>query len=1073
MQDKEVKFRAKVIRNRFSSDDFKIYVAYVNRAMYPKLQSNKNGEFILVGNLPNLIPEIEYDILAMPEINKNFGVQYKVNNIKRDKPTDYNSSRSFLEEVLTDIQAKVLLEVYPNIIDKIIKNELEDIDLSKTKGIKEKTFENIKSKVIENFCLIELVGVFGGLIDINIIKKLYGTYTSVDSIKKNLREDPYRCLCKLSRVGFKTADSILLNLEEQNKLNPDKFNFKFNYDLKHSVQRMKSCLNYILEENENNGNTLMELKTARTECGKLVPQCIDLFIQVIKESNEDLYINLENKTMARKDTYNTELYISEFANKMLDNPHIWNINTELYREVEGVLMTDEQLKTLDMMCNNNVGLLTAPAGCVDCDTEYFNGSQWIKISDYKEGDMVLQYTSEGNSQLVYPSQYHKNKKEFLYHMTTKTKSVDQVLSENHNVVYLNSSKKPKLVKDYFYNIMENNKNNIHGFEGRFLTTFNYDGMGIDLSEYEIRLMCAVICDGNFSKKNGKGRCRINLKKERKKERLEFILNKLNINYEVRHDTKDYNCYLFNPPRVEKVFTSYWYNCNKEQFKIVCDEVLYWDGNINGNRKAFSTTIKESADFIQFAFSCCGHRATISLNDRVGENYLTSGNIYIRKSKEYTVIISNNPTVSISSKKDKNEIIPYKTKDGYEYCFTVESSMLVLRRNNRIFITGNCGKSASVKALINMLDENHKTYMLMTPTGASSKVLKDYTNRECGTVHRQLQFNPANGEDPWGLNKDKKIVEDVVIIDEFSMVDIFLFKHIVDAIDINKTKLLVVFDSHQLPSVACGNVAQDLLSSEKIPTVVLTKIFRYAEGGLMQVVTSIRNSEPFLPSDFKGTKIFGTKKDFIFCELEQSKILKQCLIIYNKLIKDEYDLQDIMVLTSQNKGDYGTKEINKAIQTLMQKGKDNKFVMRGDIKFYKDDKVIQVINNYKALTPTNEETNIFNGNTGTIIRVGYNEIDVAFDDCIISYTKEELNQIELGYCISIHKSQGSSAKQVVVIAPKSHTFMLNSNLLYVAPTRAKERCYMLGNISTINSAIKKKENFNRNTFLQEMLTEKQI
>ena len=700
----EVKFRATILRNRFSSDDFKIYVADVDTNVYTNIKGNKNREFILVGNLPNLIPDVEYDVLASVEINKNFGIQYKVKTIRRDKPIDYNSSKTFLEEILTSTQSDTLLGVYPNIINKIIKNDLDDIDLSKTKGIKDKSFTIIKNKVVENFCLIELVDTFGGLIDINTMKKLYDTYTSVDLIKKHLKSNPYKCLCKLSRIGFKTADSILLNLEEQNKLNPDKFKFKFDYDLKHSIQRMRSCLNYILDENENNGNTFMELKKARAECGKLVPQCIDLFVRVIKESDEDIYVNLDNKTISKKDTYETELYIANFTNKMLDNTHIWSINTELYREVEGMSMTDEQLSTLDMMCNNNIGILTASAGS--------------------------------------------------------------------------------------------------------------------------------------------------------------------------------------------------------------------------------------------------------------------------------------------------------------------------------------GKSASVKALINMLDDNNKTYMLMTPTGASSKVLKDYTNRECGTVHRQLLYNPSNKDNPWGYNEFNKITEDIVIIDEFSMVDIFLLKHIIDAIDIERTKLLLVFDSYQLPSVSCGNVAQDLLSSGIVPTTILTKIFRYAEGGLMQVVTNIRNSEPFLPSDFKGTKIFGTKKDFIFCELEQSKLLKQCLAIYNKLIKDDYDLQDIMVLASQNKGDYGTKEINKTIQGLMQKGRDNKFVMRGDVKFYNGDKVIQVINNYKAVTPTNEEAKVFNGNTGTIVRVGYNEIDIEFDDCTINYTKEELNQIELGYCITIHKSQGSSAKQVIVIAPKSHTFMLNSNLLYV-------------------------------------------
>ena len=144
-------------------------------------------------------------------------------------------------------------------------------------------------------------------------------------------------------------------------------------------------------------------------------------------------------------------------------------------------------------------------------------------------------------------------------------------------------------------------------------------------------------------------------------------------------------------------------------------------------------------------------------------------------------------------------------------------------------------------------------------------------------------------------------------------------------------------------------------------------------------------------------------------------------------------------------------------------------MRGtETKFYKGDKIIQMTNNYKAKTPMGNEVAIFNGNTGVIIDVRYSEMDVRFDDCVITYSKEELNQIELGYCISIHKSQGASAKQVIVIAPKAHTFMMNSNLLYDAPTRAKERVYMVGNISTINSAIKEKANLNRDTWLRDLL-----
>ncbi|WP_297419200.1 AAA family ATPase [Clostridium sp.] len=739
-----VEFRAIVESSRFVSEEFKIYVVSVNKEIYPHIKPNKNNEYIIVGNIPSLMVGTEYQIKASIEINKNFGLQYKISSIKQDKPTNIASARKFLIEIITENQTDVLLSVYPNIIDKIIKNDLDDIDLNKTKGIKEATFKNIKSKIIENFCLIDLVEKFGGYIEMSVIKKLYDKYTSPKIVEKQLKLDPYKCLCKLSRIGFKTADGILLNLEEYGKQEGNE-EF-FDYDLKTSSQRMKSCLNYILEENENNGHTNMTIENARKECGKLVPQCITLFVKVIKD-NEDINIDNKTKTISTKTAYETELYIAKTLKQMLKNKILWKMPIELYREVDGYSMTDEQMETLTMMCKNNIGILTAPAGS--------------------------------------------------------------------------------------------------------------------------------------------------------------------------------------------------------------------------------------------------------------------------------------------------------------------------------------GKSASVQSFINMLEDNEKTYLLTTPTGASAEVLADFTGREAGTIHRQLKFNPS-AEIPWTYNENNKLDYDVVVIDEFSMVDIYLFKHLLEAIDLEKTKLLLVFDSFQLASVGCGNLAQDLLSSGRIPTTILTKIFRYNEGGLMQVVTHIRKSEEFLPNDFKGVKIFGEKKDFIYSDINQIQTIPQIIKIYSKLLNDGYGIQDIMVLSSQNKGDYGTVIINKAIQSMFQKKKKTKFVMRGDTKFHEGDKVLQVSNNYKAKDIYGQEVEIFNGNLGIVSQVGYNEIVVSFKgDKKILYTKEDLEQLELGYCISTHKSQGSGCKQIIMVAPKSHTFMLNSNLLYVGGTRAKQRVFLLGNIITINRAIKKKENLQRNTYTKHMLLDETV
>ena len=195
---------------------------------------------------------IEYEIRAV-EQNTKYGHSYKVVNIRRDKPQNATDMYLFLQEILTANQAKTLYDVYPDIVDRVMNNRLDDIDLNKLHGIKEYTFGKIKDKIIENFGLAELVVEFQGLLSMPMFKKLYDKYSSINLIKKNLREDPYKCLCGLARVGFITADSILLELEKTSKENIEKGDkpiIDFDGDLKTSNHRCLSCMLYLLEKNE-------------------------------------------------------------------------------------------------------------------------------------------------------------------------------------------------------------------------------------------------------------------------------------------------------------------------------------------------------------------------------------------------------------------------------------------------------------------------------------------------------------------------------------------------------------------------------------------------------------------------------------------------------------------------------------------------------------------------------------------------------------------------------------------------------------------------------------------------------
>lgn len=354
------------------------------------------------------------------------------------------------------------------------------------------------------------------------------------------------------------------------------------------------------------------------------------------------------------------------------------------------------------------GELTVLSGlnaCVDCDTEFFNGKEWKKISEYTIGDKVLQYNEDGTANLVYPQRYIKEPCDSLHLIKTKF-GVNQCLSDEHNVVYQTS--KGNLAKKQMKDLIIQHGQSKYGFNGKFYTTFKYSGRGIDLTDEQIRVMCAVICDGTF--KNGfsdKSIVRLNLKKRAKKERLERLLNEANIEYrkeQYNPNDLEYNNYFFRSPRIEKEFGVYWYDCSAHQLSIITDEIMYWDGCLSHG--SYSSISKKNIDFIQFAFASIGKRTSIYMDNRVGQKH--SNSKYEYKSICYDLNICSNNMVSMVNVKNKTQIQDYSTKDGYKYCFTVPSGMLVLRRGGNINITGNSGKTSWLNCItLNVIEKGFK------------------------------------------------------------------------------------------------------------------------------------------------------------------------------------------------------------------------------------------------------------------------------------------------------------------------------------------------------------------------------
>lgn len=392
-------------------------------------------------------------------------------------------------------------------------------------------------------------------------------------------------------------------------------------------------------------------------------------------------------------------------------------------------------------------------------------------------------------------------------------------------------------------------------------------------------------------------------------------------------------------------------------------------------------------------------------------------------------------------------------------------------NNLCILTGSagCGKTFSTKALINMLEDSQTKYILLSPTGRASKVLSENTSRQASTIHRGLGYNPKYG---FLYNSENPLPYDVIIIDEFSMIDIFLMRSLLRAIK-PTSKIVFIGDSAQLPSVSAGNCAFDMLTSDIINTSSLTQIFRYTSGGLSYVATESRNGNYFIKSKDQ-IQVYGDDKDYIFVNTNETiKVMKT---LYNKIIREKNAKpEDIIVLTAYNKGEYGTLKVNKELQEMINPSSPNKKEMstmkdKEKVIFREGDIVMQIKNNYKAKNSNDEDCQVFNGDMGKIVEIDDKNVSVLFDDNIIKYNSSQLNTLVLAYSATIHKMQGSSIKYVILLTPSAHKFFLNRNLLYVGLTRARELLYHISDFSTLKLTLKKSESLKRDTFLQEMLEE---
>lgn len=396
-------------------------------------------------------------------------------------------------------------------------------------------------------------------------------------------------------------------------------------------------------------------------------------------------------------------------------------------------------------------------------------------------------------------------------------------------------------------------------------------------------------------------------------------------------------------------------------------------------------------------------------------------------------------------------IAKKIRDNYEFEIEINEDLRIYSKEQKeaiksafcnmlLVITGGpgTGKTTIINAITTILEKNNLSYALAAPTGRAAKRMQEATDSEANTIHRLVGIRPDMPIAEY--NEENPIDKDYIIVDEMSMVDIFLMKSLLDAVSEN-TALILVGDSDQLPSVGPGNVLSDILNSNA-KSIRLKKIFRQA-GQSNIIVNAHRINEGNYPI------LNQPNKDFFFINTSANDFNKMLLQLIENRLPNFYKLdpiKDIEVLALSRKTAWGVDAINKSVQEALNKEK--LFLKINDRIFKLHDKVMQVRNNYdlRAQNHVTNDDGVYNGDIGIITNIDTDEesLEVQFDDGkIVKYKKEDIKDLDLSYAITVHKSQGSEFKCVIIPMMQVAPMLLTRNLFYTGVTRAKDLVILLG------------------------------
>ena len=434
--------------------------------------------------------------------------------------------------------------------------------------------------------------------------------------------------------------------------------------------------------------------------------------------------------------------------------------------------------------------------------------------------------------------------------------------------------------------------------------------------------------------------------------------------------------------------------------------------------------------------------------------------YLWRLYEAELYVSSKLKTMLSFKPDVGKNIDaiidrIQAQQGIIYAPAQRQAVELAATEGLLLLTGGpgTGKTTSVRGVVAMFDSLGMDVALMAPTGRAAKRMSELTGREAQTIHRMLGmvYNEQTGDLTFAKNEREPLEADAVIVDEMSMVDLPLFAALLRALRPG-TRLVLVGDADQLPSVGAGNVFSDLIRSGRVETVFLREVFRQAEqSAIIRNAHAVNLGQP--------PQLTNNQGDFFFlCRRDAERTLSTVVDLCKTRLPDHMGIpaDQIQVLSPTRKGLSGTENLNRCLQAALNPpAADKREIQWGERVFRTGDRIMQTKNNYDVVWERSDGTvgtGMFNGDVGKIVEIDPSGelLVVNFDDRIATYTLEMLNEVDLAYAMTVHKAQGSEYRCVVLAAMPAAPSLMVRGVLYTALTRARELLIVVGDDAAIRA-----------------------